>query len=135
MKATFHAPRLKYSLFDVYMMLLIFMTMTSLMAKKLDGINKILFLVIFFFQVIILFGRLTKKYLCLFVISVFSYIVALMNTENLTFGNGQNAGEHVENGGLAAAGGSKQSNKFTAFKGGGQIVNSGGVAESLSNVL
>lgn len=88
MKITIPRPQRKaLTLFDVYMKLMLFMPLTTLFQTKIEFINRLLFIVLFFFQMIVLFTRMNKKSMVVLAMGLVCFFVTLYNTSNLSFDN------------------------------------------------
>lgn len=88
MKISIPLPqKINSNLFDIYISLILLMPLTTLLQQYLDAINKVLFFVIFLFQLLILILRIDKKAMMFMTVSLFSYIVVIYNTKNLSFDN------------------------------------------------
>lgn len=76
------------SAFDLYLRLILIMPITTLFQGKIDSLNKIVFVMIFFLQLYLLLKtRMRCRYVVLLMISLVVYIIGLMKTTNLRFDN------------------------------------------------
>lgn len=88
MKISIPLPQRKnLTLFDIYMKLILFMPLTTLFQIKIEFINRLLFIVLFILQMVILFTRINKSTMLFLASGFVCFIITLYNTKELVFDN------------------------------------------------
>ena len=77
----------KYKAFEIYLYLIALMPLVALLQDVLPAINKVTFMFIFVFQILVIINRLTPMYTAFLSIALLTYVISAMNTSGFSYSN------------------------------------------------